>query len=400
MGKHPGKKGLKRAAAVLSVVLAVMLCYCVVIFTDWIPPLSYLRQMYIETAMSTMTHQWLATAFIPGDIVQEVVDGMKSAQEAQVGVNSQWEEPEQTEPVTVPLDPEAAFFGLFYELEESSVRDFAAEHPEAIALGWENFYVNEAGMEDEGTAMVTTRGDQVLAVDAANGLLVVRVTGSTYRGVLVIGKDPSRLTCAAASNWGTAGETAGMIAENNNGLAAITGSGFVDDPYSVDGATQSGGAMCGGVEYGTHYDRGYKRIELHTDNRLYVVDAHTDYSPDCTDATEWTPALIVDGVSVVSEADGYTSLNPRACLGQTKDGSILMLGIEGRYAGSWGCNAQECARILAGYGAYQAMNLDGGTSAMVWYQGECIMRCSDITMPEGRDMPNAWIYCASTVPDP
>ncbi|MDE7035930.1 MAG: hypothetical protein K2O74_06760 [Eubacteriales bacterium] len=31
------------------------------------------RNIYIETAMSTMTHQWLATWFIPGEIIDEVM---------------------------------------------------------------------------------------------------------------------------------------------------------------------------------------------------------------------------------------------------------------------------------------------------------------------------------------
>ena len=31
------------------------------------------REWYIETAMGTMTHQWLATWFIPGDIIEEVM---------------------------------------------------------------------------------------------------------------------------------------------------------------------------------------------------------------------------------------------------------------------------------------------------------------------------------------
>ena len=83
---------------------------------------------------------------------------------------------------------------------------------------------------------------------------------------------------------------------------------------------------------------------------------------------------------------------PRCCLGQTKDGTILMLCIEGRYLDSLGATAPECAEILARYGAYQAMNLDGGTSAICWYDGESITRCSDPERPEGRPLPNCWIY--------
>ena len=131
------------------------------------------------------------------------------------------------------------------------------------------------------------------------------------------------------------------------------------------------------------------------------MDSFEEYSDGCTDATEFTPALIIDGVNVAGEDYTYTAMNPRACIGQTKDESILMLGIEGRKVDSIGCNAVECAAILERYGAYQAMNLDGGTSAGVWYEGEYIMRCSNSNLiPEGRRLPNAWDYCADPVPNP
>lgn len=392
-------RGLKLLVVVLAVILLLQSVYCVAVFTDWSPSLSYLRQMFIETAMSTMRFQWLATALMPGDVVQAAVDRLWQAQTSQMGNNSQWEV-EETIGETEVLDPDTAFFRLFYELEEASVRGYAEQYPEVIANGWENFYVNQAGLDDEGTTMQTVYGDQVLAVDAANGLLVVRVKGSTYRGVLILGKDPSRLQCAPSSQWGVSGEQIGVIAENNNGLAAITGSGYEDNEDTVAGAAQVGSAMCGGVELGIRSEWGHKRVELRTDDRLYIVDCTDEYSPDCTDATEWTPALVINGVNVAGQDTVYVSMNPRACLGQTRDGSILMLGIEGRSVESLGCNANECAEILLRYGAYQGMNLDGGTSAMVWYQGEYILKCSDITLPQGRNMPNAWVYCAETVADP
>lgn len=416
---------LKVVSILLAILLVIELAYCLVIFTDLIPPIARLRSIYIETAMSTMRHQWLAKALIPGDIVQGVVDEINQSKADQVGVNSGWDdvtEPpaEETRSPSSGFSKDAAaemlgllaqdiglsneiddFFELFHELDEDSVLAYAEEHPEAIAGGWENFLVNEAGLDDAGTSMLTKQGDQVLAVDAANGLMVIRVSGSTYKGVLVIGKDPSHLMCAPSSTWGRLGERVGVIAENNNGLVAITASGFGDAPGVAEGSDQAGGAMCSGKAMGTHYPYGYKRVELHLDNRLYITDAHTGYSENCTDASEWTPALIVDGQMVVLQDNGgYTALNPRACIGQTRDEAIMFLGIEGRNLDSLGCDAVECARILERYGAYQAMNVDGGTSAILWYQGEYIMKCSNENLPEGRRMPNAWVYCADRVPDP
>ena len=40
----------------------------------------------------------------------------------------------------------------------------------------------------------------------------------------------------------------------------------------------------------------------------------------------------------------------------------------------------------------QAMNLDGGTSAIMWYDGEYVIQCSNEALPEGRTLPNAFVY--------
>ena len=365
---------LKILAAFLAVVLLLECAYCVAVFTDWVPPLAQLRDMYIETALGTMRHKWLATALIPGDIVQEVWQGMEEDRLSQSGQNSgAWETAETTE--------NGSFFERFPELEEAAFRAWAPV-PEAEL---DEFYVNYAGLDQVGLDLYTRQGDQVLAIDAKNGLLVVRIRSEWFRGVLILGKDPSRLSCA----YGGA-RTAGDIAGENNALAALTASGFSDS--APEGTQQTGASMCGGTAWGSHLKKGYKRLELRSDDRLYIVDAPTPFHPDCTDAAEWTPALIVDGQIVVTKEDHYNARNPRCCLGQAKDGTILMLCVEGRYLDSLGATAPECAEILARYGAWQAMNMDGGSSAICWYQGEVITRCADPDRPEGRLLPNVWIY--------
>ena len=372
-------KKLKILAALLALLLLVECTYCVAVFTDWCPPLTSLRNMYIETALSTLSHRWLATALIPGDVVQEVWEGLEDSRNAQLGQNSAgWETEETT--------GNRGFFELFPELEESTVRAWVPISGEELA----ELYVNHSGLDEVGLDLYTRQGDQVLAIDAKNGILAVRIREELFRGVLILAKYPDRLSCAAAENWGIEGQTAGQIAAAHGALVAMTASGFRDS--EKEGTAQTGAAMCGGVPYGEHLKPGYKRIELRCDDRLYVVDAPDEFHPDCTDASEWSPALIVDGQTVVTKEDHYNARNPRCCLGQTADGTVLMLCIEGRYLDSLGATAPECAEVLARYGAYQAMNLDGGTSAILWYDGRYITRCSDPDRPEGRPLPNCWIY--------
>ena len=108
---------------------------------------------------------------------------------------------------------------------------------------------------------------------------------------------------------------------------------------------------------------------------------------------EFTPAIIVDGQQLNTE--GWNSLNPRAVIGQSDRGEILMLVVEGRLLDSLGISVAECGEILLEHNCMQAMNLDGGTSAILWYDGEYVTRCSNPDCPEGRQLPNAFVYAGA-----
>ena len=105
----------------------------------------------------------------------------------------------------------------------------------------------------------------------------------------------------------------------------------------------------------------------------------------------------MDGEIVVDSSTLYSAMNPRCVLGQGRDEAIMLLTIEGRLIDSLGTDAPTCADILAEYDCYQAMNVDGGTSAILWYENEYITRCSNTALPYGRYLPNVWVYCEETV---
>lgn len=107
--------------------------------------------------------------------------------------------------------------------------------------------------------------------------------------------------------------------------------------------------------------------------------------------------MVIDGENALGSDNIFTEMNPRACLGQSSREEILMLVIEGRLVTSLGTDAEECTDILLRHDCYQAMNLDGGTSAIMWYDGEYITRCSNTALDEGRYLPNAWVYTTEPV---
>ena len=291
-------------------------------------------------------------------------------------------------------EAEENFYTLFYEIDKPSLEAYLSEHPEALENGWDNLYINEAGLDDSGTSIQTIHGEQVLAIDAKNQVLLVRVSGSGYLGVLAIAKDPSRLSLYPSSQLGVTGEYSGTIAENHNGIIGIAASGFIDPNGNGNGGLLAGYAMCDGTAYGNaHMGWGYKRIELHEDDLFYIKDASDPVDEETTDAVEFQPALIIDGTIVVDSNCGWTGLQPRTCIGQSDKYEILMLVIEGRMPlRSTGTHVIECAEILKRHGCMQAMNLDGGTSAMMYFDGEYITKCSNQALASGRPVPTAFVY--------
>ncbi len=412
-GKRQTKKKEKRTVLdrIISIVLVLVMLealYCTAVFSN-ISFIAKYRTIWIETAMSTLSHHWLATYFIPPAVVSAVTDQVARAQEAQIGINTSWnqgeKEPDEPKDYHVtPPEPEEpdipedrkAFFELFYEIDEKSMEAYVEKYPDVIANGWDHIKINKAAIGDKGTDIHTVQGDQVLAVDAKNGALLIRVKGSGYLGVLALAKDPSRVSIQVADALGSYGSYAGVIAENHNGILAMTASGFIDPSGTGNGGTLAGYAMCDGVEYGkAHMDWSNKRAELHTDNLLYITDAQAEVSEGTTDAVEFTPALIVDGNILVDENCGWNAINPRAVIGQNETHDIMMLVIEGRQVDSIGTGVVECANILARYDCMQAMNLDGGSSAIMWYDGEYVTRCGNKALPYGRPLPNAFVYKAA-----
>ena len=421
--KQKVKKPLKTLAIWLTVILCLEGLYFFCVYTNnafvkkW-------RTIYINTAMDTMTHQWLATYFIPKDVIDEVRYEYGLVKAATVGKESTWSKPDtttaadgsannnithidpnvthETDTKTDELTPEElekqaeeAFYELFWELDRSSMEAYLAQYPDTLANGWDHIYINEAGFDDQGTSIQTTFGEQVLAIDAKNAILLVRISGKGYRGVLAVGKDPSLLSIEMASTLGVAGQLSGEIAAAHNGVLAMNANGFLDPGGAGNGGLLAGYSMSNGTAYGDHFSAyAYKRIELHEDNLFYIKDALSPVSEDCTDAAEFTPALIVDGKKIMD--DYWTGEQPRACIGQSEKYEILMLVIEGRYPleGILGTSVNNCSEILLQHKCMQAINLDGGSSAMLWFDGEYVTQSSSspLRYTGGRPLPNAWVY--------
>ena len=73
-----------------------------------------------------------------------------------------------------------------------------------------------------------------------------------------------------------------------------------------------------------------------------------------------------------------SGVNPRTAIGQRSDGAILLLVIDGRQVSSLGATFEDLTEIFLSYGAVNACNLDGGSSTVMYYQGEYINQSASL----------------------
>ena len=67
--------------------------------------------------------------------------------------------------------------------------------------------------------MVSIYDEPVLAIDAENGVLLLRIQDTGYRGVLAVGKDPAALSIEMCSTLGSCGQLIGTTAEEHDGVS-------------------------------------------------------------------------------------------------------------------------------------------------------------------------------------
>jgi exopolysaccharide biosynthesis protein len=87
--------------------------------------------------------------------------------------------------------------------------------------------------------------------------------------------------------------------------------------------------------------------------------------------------------------EGYNSFNPRTAIGQTKSGTIIFVVIDGRSISSRGATMADVQKIMQENGAYNAANLDGGSSTVFVYKGK-VMNVPSTPIGE-RYVPDAFL---------
>jgi hypothetical protein len=94
-----------------------------------------------------------------------------------------------------------------------------------------------------------------------------------------------------------------------------------------------------------------------------------------TDVVGGAPQLLAGGRVVADNNCGtyFCDRNPRAGIGYTADGRVLLVVVDGRSSASVGLTPVGFANEFRDLGATHALNLDGGGGATMWVKGRGIV---------------------------
>ena len=213
--------------------------------------------------------------------------------------------------------------------------------------------------------------------NAIDGILLHRITKPGFKAYVMIIRDPGRVFVGISSNFqnNQVGMRIFQMVKKYNAVAGINGGEFLD-PGGVGtgnnpmGITYSEGALVWSDGLTNRTFMGFD-----TNNKLIVTEGMNRAKAEALSIRDGVcfqtgNSLITnDGENMTLHyADGDTGVAQRTCIGQRQDGAVIFLVTDGRAADSLGATHNDCINLLREYGAVTAGQLDGGSSAMMYYR--------------------------------
>lgn len=223
---------------------------------------------------------------------------------------------------------------------------------------------------------------------------IVDVKGTTFRGKLMIVKDPSRVFVGTVPSFHDGdGLVVSRIAARYEAIGGVNGGEFVDGEKTSTampvGLVMTDGKIVNGDTTTRWHVTGFTKDNILVVGNMTGQQALDMGMRDCVHINNSIgPFLVINGEPQdVSGIGG--GLNPRTAIGQRADGAVLLLAIDGRQANSLGASFADLSYIMQQYGAVNASTMDGGTSTQMYYQGEVINTPYSPTGP--RQCPTAFL---------
>jgi len=236
----------------------------------------------------------------------------------------------------------------------------------------DNIYIRAGNNETD----ARTANDQTdFADDLDNsGVELHELRHGNIKGYMMIVHDPFRIFIGMPNRFGGMGVRLANMVSDAGAVAGINGGGFNDPEGRGAGGSPEGLVIAGGEVLWTRGGGwwGDNIVGFDSNGILHIGSFSVDQAVelDLQWAVNFGPALIVNGI--VQQAS--SGLSARTAIGQRADGAVLMLVLEGRQVDTLGASMQDLQRIFLEFDAINACNLDGGSSTMMVYNGELLIR--------------------------
>lgn len=322
-------------------ILDALAVICLFIFYG---PFTFVKDFLVTNAMSTMSHKYIAKTFYTEKMIDKVLQ-------------------------------DNGLIGLTNEIDTSAIKVGEIKEQETYSSIYE---------------------EQILKKDEGNDLYkILTIEEDGYKAYLAVIYDPSRVELVASSNKGK--QKIDEIYEENDALIAINASGYLFGKNRTKIPTGSV-IMDGKIVYDNEAVGGSNGgiVGFNEDHILVLTteepqEAINKYG--MVDAVEFGPFLIINGKMATIKGDGGLGKAQRTAIAQRQDGIVLFLVSDGRQysKGIYGMSVKQMANLLLRYGAYNACNLDGGNSAIMYAENDYVSTPSTQEGAGGRNLPNAWV---------
>ena len=285
-------------------------------------PWDYVRNFYVNTAMKTKDHKYLANVFYNEESINKIMS------------NNYF--------ITIQED---------VELDDIIINTSPKE-------SYDNEYDKEI--------LTRTNGNEDYKI------IDIKIGLST--GYLIAIYDPTKVSLIRAQyfNIGGYGEQVTKMCNRYDAKVCINAGGFVDEGRGSDiplGYVIDDGEIIWPAN--SHDTKKGNLIGFNDEGKLLLLTNTTGTEAIETgmiDGIEFGPFLIVNGKPLEIVGDPWGKA-PRVAIAQRKDGVVLFLVIDGENYIN-GASLSDMIEVLQKYGAYNAANLDGGHSSSLAINGK------------------------------
>ena len=271
-------------------------------------PFENAKRTYVGAAMTSFSHQWMATTFLSDEKINEILNSNIE------DTNTNHKNTNIKTNVNLPTKHDNSIELYSFENFKYSGYYIVVKDPTRVKIGVSKYL----GEEGQTTSEIAREYNAVAAVN-----------GGAFT-------DKS-----STAQWtGNGGTPAGIVISEGKLVYKDVPD---DEKIELVGITKEGKMIAG----------------MYSFNNLKELNVK--------EAVSFGPVLVKEGEPTPMKGDGGWGVAPRTAMGQRADGSIVMLVIDGRSLTSGGATLKELQEVLLNTcNVVTAINLDGGKSTTMY----------------------------------